>query len=60
MPLSCDYMNITLTKVKNLIVDIPYFDLTGKSANASWYNYDFCSLAFPYAWLPDVFNMQIP
>lgn len=58
MPLSCDYMNITLTKVKNLIVDIPYFDLTGKSSNASWYNYDFCSLAFPYAWLPDVFNMQ--
>lgn len=58
IPLSCDYMNLTLSKVKNLILDIPYFDLTGRSSNASWYNYDFCGLAFPYAWIPSVFNME--
>lgn len=58
MPLNCDYMNLTLAKVKNLILDIPYFDLTGKSSTASWYNYDFCNLAFPYAWIPRIFNMQ--
>ena len=58
MPLNGDYMNITLSKIKNLIIDVPYFDPTGLPCNACWYHYDFCSLAFPYAWQVDVFQMN--
>lgn len=58
MPLNGDYMNITLSKIENLIIDVPYFDLTGLPCNACWYHYDFCSLAFPYAWQVDVFQMN--
>lgn len=58
MPLTGEYMNITLSKIENLIIDVPYFDLTGLPCNACWYYYDFCSLAFPYAWQTDVFQMN--
>lgn len=58
MPFSADYMNITLSKIENLIIDVPYFDVTAEPCNACWYHYDFCSLAFPYAWQVDVFQMN--
>ena len=48
IPLNGEYMNINAVKVKNLIVDIPYFDNTHPKANACWYNYDTCGLAFTY------------
>ena len=50
IPLNGDYMNINAIKVKNLIVDIPYFDNTHPKANASWYNYDNYALAFTYVY----------
>lgn len=58
IPLNGDYMNLTLSKIENLIIDVPYFDPTGQPCNACWYHYDFCNLAFPYAWQVDVFQMN--
>ncbi len=58
MPLNGDYMNITLSKIQNLIIDVPYFDLSVEPSNACWYHYDFCSLAFPFAWQVDKYQMQ--
>lgn len=48
IPLNGDYISITATKVRNLIIDLPYFDISPMRANACWYGYDFYSLAFPY------------
>lgn len=58
MPLNGGYMDITLSKIENLIIDVPYFDLSGLVCNACWYHYDFCSLAFPYSWQVDRFQMN--
>lgn len=33
-------MNLNVVKVKNQIIDIPYFDNTHPKANKSWYNHD--------------------
>ena len=48
IPLNGGYMNINAVKVKNLIIDIPYFDNSHPKANACWYGYDMCGLAFTY------------
>lgn len=58
MPLDGNYMNITLAKIQNLIIDVPYFDISVEPANACWYHYDFCSLAFPFAWQVDKYQLQ--
>ena len=50
IPLNGEYMNINAVKVKNLIVDIPYFDNTHPKANACWYGYDMYGLAFTYSY----------
>lgn len=50
IPLNGDYMNLNVVKVKNQIIDIPYFDNTHPKANASWYNYDTFGLAFTYVY----------
>ena len=58
MPLDGHYMNITLSKIQNLIIDVPYFDISVEPANACWYHYDYCSLAFPFAWQVDKYQLQ--
>ena len=58
MPLDGNYMNVTLSKIQNLIIDVPYFDISVEPANACWYHYDFCSLAFPFAWQVDKYQLQ--
>lgn len=57
MPLNGEPISLTVSKIKNLIIDVPYFDISGLGANACWYKYDFCDLAFPYAWQSTVFNI---
>lgn len=48
IPLNGDYMSISATKVRNLIIDVPYFDISPLKANACWYGYDACGLTFTY------------
>lgn len=58
IPLNGQAMSLTVSKIKNLIIDVPYFDISGLVANACWYKYDFCSLAFPYAWQEHLYNIH--
>ena len=48
IPLNGDYMSISANKIKNLIIDVPYFDISPLKANACWYGYDACGLSFKY------------
>ena len=48
IPLNGDYMSISATKIRNLIIDMPYFDISPLKANACWHGYDGCSLSFTY------------
>lgn len=48
IPLNGDYMSISANKIKNLIIDVPYFDISPLKANACWYGYDACGLSFTY------------
>lgn len=57
IPLNGQPMSLTVAKIKNLIIDVPYFDISGLVANACWYNYDFCALTFPYAWQEWKYNI---
>lgn len=56
IPLNGQAMSLTVSKIKNLIIDVPYFDISGLVANACWYDYDFYALTFPYAWQAHVYN----
>lgn len=47
-PLNGDYMSITAVKIKNLIIDVPYFDVSPLKCTACFYGYDACALAFTY------------
>lgn len=58
MPLNGEAISLTVSKIKNLIIDVPYFDISGLNSNACFYKYDFCALAFPYAWQSNVFNIH--
>lgn len=59
MPLNGSAMSITVSKLKNLILDVPYFDISGLACNACWYGYDAYALAFPYAWQDWVYNVHM-
>ena len=48
IPLNGDYMSISAVKIKNLLLDIPYFDLSYLAHNACWYGYDACALTFTF------------
>lgn len=57
IPFNGEAMSLTVSKIKNQIIDIPYFDISGLVANACWYKYDFCGLSFPYAWQENLYNI---
>ena len=48
IPLNGDYMSVSVTKVRNLIIDIPYFDISPLKHTACWYGYDACGLTFTF------------
>ena len=56
IPFNGEAMSLTVAKIKNQIVDVPYFDVSGIGCNFCGYDYDFYSLAFPYALQEQVFN----
>ena len=48
IPLNGDYMSISANKIRNLMIDVPYFDISPLKHNACWYGYDVCGLTFPF------------
>lgn len=48
IPFDGNYMSITATKIRNLIIDIPYFNISPLKATACWYGYDGLGLTFTY------------
>lgn len=48
IPLNGDYISISTTKIRNFMIDIPYFDLSSQTHNACWYGYDGLGLCFTF------------